>query len=152
MLSWMLQPTTTRPACVEDQRRIDLTAIEGELEALCRRKRVDLVGNVVAVGKVHWRAGADDEDARYELAVDLIHDCVRRRRVGAASSASVARRRDDDHITHGPAVTVQRHRLSMRQRVPDAAHRDNAEVADSHAGQVNRNAASAVEPRSHGGE
>ena len=69
---------------VEDDRPLGRARVQRELEPLRRREGVDLVPDVVAVGKDHRRAGLDRQDVGHEHAILLVEHRAARSAAAAA--------------------------------------------------------------------
>jgi len=64
---------------IELHRRVRLAVVQGQLEALGRGERVDLVTHGIAVRERHRGADRDDQQVRSEGSIHLVHHGVHRR-------------------------------------------------------------------------
>ena len=131
MESWILQPSTTRPAWSKVTGGWNSPLYKGNWNRFAGENEYTWWLTVSLLGKLDPRTDTDDQHARQEGEVALIHDGgfrVRRRR--RRQRGAGARRRRSDHIRDGMSVAI------------DDADRQLARPADQRARQRRKRDAS----------
>ena len=116
------------PRLVEDHRGRRGACIEGELELLGGRERVDMVAGIVLVGEEHRRGGLDHLDEGDVLPVDLV-DRLRAELSGGLEFAR-ERHRHDDRIFEGRVLLIGDGYLDAGPRKRRRAKEEDAQRAD----------------------
>src|SRR6185312_14772080 len=120
-------------------RRIFVTGVQGQLELFGGRKRIHLVADLIAVGKIDRAAGLDDEDVGSELHVDLVHHRGARRAVAVDGPIRLG----NDHDTgHAACRAILHAHFELAGMHPGVRRQQNC--AQRHSERENRAAKTAV--------